>query len=101
MREAKKLADMTHEELKAHLESVKEMYVNGKEALKEISSRLQEIQYELDRRKSANEPYHTHLCQTCGLVWRCTDTSGDSSDTDCRWYESVLCPTCVIERLEK
>jgi len=39
------------------------------------------------------------MCQGCGTAWKCNDITGDGSDTDCRWFESVLCPDCLLKKL--
>jgi len=40
---------------------------------------------------------HKHLCQECNEVWECNDTSGDGSDTDCRWFTIAMCPDCYLK----
>lgn len=34
---------------------------------------------------------HEHYCVLCNASWNCSDTTGDGSDTDCRWHANVIC----------
>jgi hypothetical protein len=49
-----------------------------------------------------DEP-HLHLCPTCGQRWECSEggTTWDQEDSDCRWFDRVVCVTCVKDRQRK
>ena len=50
-----------------------------------------------------DEPTHSHVCPDCQKTYVCQEPapylSHGDSDEDCRWYEVVVCPTCLSKRM--
>ena len=46
---------------------------------------------------------HAHTCPLCGLVYNCclNTPEWDQEDTNCRWWEEVVCHTCLRKKERK